>query len=188
MPKFNKQQRIEIYKKAILEYKKIIANKSFRKSESIGFCLLLSILGWGGYFGSPIYSDPTKEFPELKPYKPISTLNKMWFSIDKEGAKKRMEILKEIVSKYERHIIYKQLLEAVCKDPETKHGMCWYLYILLGRKWTKIEHYPELVKYKPIELYPGGTWGDSLFFAPCTPKGWETRIKWIIQAIKDTKC
>lgn len=93
------------------------------------------------------------------------------------------------LTREQRHLVYKTLLKVVCKDPSILHGMCWYLFDLLNNNktlpdwWrystgsTRMKYLPELNKYKSSKIY----------WAPLTAEGWETRIGWIEQAIKDTK-
>ena len=93
-----------------------------------------------------------------------------------------------IYTKKQRHTFYKRLLKRVCNDPRVVRGICNYL-----PEYSSIDDFPELSKHKPAKGF--GSWqqdGDKPFyhgcyFAPCTYKGWETRIKWIVQAINDTK-
>jgi hypothetical protein len=93
----------------------------------------------------------------------------------------------------QRLLVYKELLKVVCKDSSVKHGMCYYLLSLLDNskkmplRWgfllgcSKMTYLPELNKH-------GGNHTISFpYWAPCTKKGWETRIKWIEQAIIDVK-
>jgi hypothetical protein len=89
----------------------------------------------------------------------------------------------------QRLLVYKKLLKVVCKDPSVKYGMCQYLSCLLDFsdkmpiKWSccggvfKMSCLPELNKHNTY----------TSFWAPCTKKGWERRIKWIEQAIIDVK-
>jgi hypothetical protein len=90
-------------------------------------------------------------------------------------------------SKETRHKIYKKLLTRVCKDPAVRRGICNYLGI------KSINYFPELSRHKPIKGFC--SWQEDgeksiyngAYYAPCTYKGWETRISWIVKAIKDTK-
>lgn len=89
----------------------------------------------------------------------------------------------------QRLLVYEKLLKDVCADPKVDYGMCYYLFNLLDRckkmpkKWSKLlgtekmRCLPELNKYK----------SSSLYWAPRTAEGWETRIGWIEQAIIDVK-
>ena len=102
----------------------------------------------------------------------------------------------QLYTKKQRHTIYKKLLKLVCADPDTSNGLCYYLKMLAREDYYYpfgvITVFPELNKYKPEygffswqrdgEIPLGGS-----YFLPPTYKGWETRIKWIVQAIKDTK-
>ena len=99
--KFIKKQRIELYKKAIVELQNAI--KQDCDYDNMCFCIILSILGWGSYGISPIISDPTKEFPELKKYKP-NNIDKVWFPSNKEGTEQRIKILQTIIKNYEKHL------------------------------------------------------------------------------------
>lgn len=95
------------------------------------------------------------------------------------------------LTKKQRLLVYKTLLKDVCEDPAVNRGICDYLLYLLDRskkmpkKWhlllgvNKMQILPELNKYRPLS-------GD-LYWAPRTVEGWETRIGWIKQAIKDVK-
>ena len=94
----------------------------------------------------------------------------------------------------QRLLVYEALLKEVCKDPLVEYGMCYYLINLLDESkemhddWAymggcyKMTHLPELNEYKEFyrELY-------FPFWAPRTITGWETRIRWIEQAIIDVK-
>ncbi|MEI6186962.1 MAG: hypothetical protein WCP46_00475 [Alphaproteobacteria bacterium] len=96
--------------------------------------------------------------------------------------------MKRVYSKKQRHEIYKRLLKVVCKDSSTNEGLCYYLNRVSGTYWDcEIHEFPELNKHKPIEMFKGTRYKYPVYFAPTTYAGWETRIKWIIQAIKDTK-
>lgn len=84
----------------------------------------------------------------------------------------------EAPSKKKRNAIYKKLLKIVCDDPRVDEGMCFYL-------WQRpfdidIDLLPELDQYRPLDCCES-------YWAPCTYEGWETRIEWIVQAIKDTE-
>ena len=93
------------------------------------------------------------------------------------------------LTKEQRHLVYKELLKVVCKDPSVDYGMCSYLMCLLDgdkrmpERWGwlfgggKMELLPELNKHSNGRSY----------WAPLTYEGWETRIAWIEQAIEDTK-
>jgi len=99
------------------------------------------------------------------------------------------------MTKAQRHEFYKKLLEAVCYDPNTNTGLCKYLgfvfYTLYPSKTDhrliKPEDFKELREYRPKRLHKGGMTGLRLYWAPTTPAGWRTRIKWIEQAIEETK-
>ena len=90
----------------------------------------------------------------------------------------------------QRLLVYEALLKEVCKDPAVEFGMCYYLSCLLDSSkelpysWCfhggvgKMEYLPELNKYNN-HIAP--------FWAPKTAKVWETRIRWIEQAIIDVK-
>ncbi len=95
--KFNKKERIILYAQAIIEFDNIIRTKDY---TNCGFCMILGMLGWKDYFMAPFVDDLTKEFPELKKYKP-NDVNIEWFDCDKKGAEKRIKILKCIISNYE---------------------------------------------------------------------------------------
>ena len=96
------------------------------------------------------------------------------------------------LTKEQRHLVYKELLKVVCKDPSVNYGMCAFLMFILDydkrmpRNWgfllgsLKMEFLPELNKHAC--RYRG-----TPFWAPLTKHGWEIRIAWIEQAIKDTK-
>lgn len=97
-------------------------------------------------------------------------------------------------NKKQRHKIYIKLLEIVCVDPDVTEGICYYIDEACGKdKWedddTDIEEFSELVKHRPapFKQFIGRRYYSRVYWAPTTEKGWETRIKWIQQAIKETK-
>lgn len=97
------------------------------------------------------------------------------------------------LTKIERKVFYKKLLEIVCADPGVRHGFCFYLYdtckalddkyydlldCYLFEEYFIEEHLPELWTVKPDKSYDYGYW-----FAR-SAKGWETRINLLFNIIQ----
>lgn len=77
---------------------------------------------------------------------------------------------------------YKKLLKAVCDDPDTDTGFCWYIKYEVG--FCDAYNYDEFAYVLP-ELWakkPKNTTGRYWF--PLTPAGWRKRIKILEEIIK----
>lgn len=90
----------------------------------------------------------------------------------------------------QRLLVYKTLLKVVCKDPAVDNGMCAYLSFLLdkdkrlpkGWKWLGgCDKMKTLVELKAKKSR------STLYWAPLTSEGWETRIRWIEKAISEVE-
>jgi hypothetical protein len=93
----------------------------------------------------------------------------------------------------QRLLVYKELLKVVCKDSSVKKGMCYYLSSLLDNsekmplRWSSLLGVCKMVYLPELNKHGGNHTISFPYWAPTNKKGWETRIKWIEQAIIDVK-
>lgn len=109
---FTKSERLEIYRLAIKYIEYVVEEHG---CYEMGFCAAIDEVIYSlGYYSS--YSDYSydfinphmnleKTYPEVYKYKPNVNENRYyWFKVDKSGDKKRLSILREIVSKLEQEL------------------------------------------------------------------------------------
>lgn len=109
---FTKSERLEIYRLAIKYIEDVVEEHG---SYEMGFCAAIDeVISSLGYYSSD--SDYSYDFinpfmnlektcPEVYKYKPNVNENRYyWFKVDKSGDKKRLSILREIVSELEQEL------------------------------------------------------------------------------------
>ena len=92
------------------------------------------------------------------------------------------------MTKKERNKYYKELLEVVCADSNTKMGFCWYItcemkkfpFIWAYDSSTFRKELPELFSYKPVR-------SDHVHWFNMDKKGWQKRINILMECIEKTK-
>jgi hypothetical protein len=103
--KFTTQQKIKIYKCAIVELKEQL-NINWNKSRN-GFCIVLSDAARGlfGIIRTSIYDEDFKgNYPEVFKYKPSPSHcfnHRYWFSRSTRGINKRIHILETVIKELE---------------------------------------------------------------------------------------
>lgn len=90
----------------------------------------------------------------------------------------------DVINIRKRNKFYRKLLKAVCEDPSTDFGICYYA-LKLGEPLYPATYYfkesfPELYELKPKKNF------DRHYWFARTSKGWEKRIALIEKAIEMT--
>lgn len=107
MKRITKKIKLDIYEKALIEFKNRLINENY----SLGFCYILHSICYKDYkeYNINAYSDlkdlPFKVFKELSDFVPkYKDTVSSWYSRDRKGYIKRINILKIIIRELKKDI------------------------------------------------------------------------------------